>query len=64
MDESNHKMVNMLTQQMSLILRPLIENLVQSYQTLTTQMTRIGDFLGAPRAPVRQAAPPPCEVPV
>lgn len=59
MDESNHEMVHMLTQQTGTILRPLIQDSTQSYQQLETQMTRIGDFLGAPRAQVRQNPPPP-----
>src|ERR1044072_2125961 len=46
---------------MSVILRPLIKNSMQSYQTLATQMTHLGDFLGALRAPVRHVAPPPRE---
>lgn len=49
MNESNHEMIHMMTQQMGTILRPLIQDSNQSYQQLTTQMTRIGDFLGAPR---------------
>lgn len=53
MDESNHKMVHMLTQQIGTVLRPLIQNSTQSYQQLATQMTRIGNFLGAPRVQVR-----------
>ncbi|CAI8593036.1 unnamed protein product [Vicia faba] len=36
MDESNHEMVNMLTQQIGAILRPLIQSLTQSYQQLDT----------------------------
>lgn len=59
MDESNHEMVHMLTQQMVTILRPLIQDSIQSYQQLATQMTRIGDFFGAPRAQVRQNPTPP-----
>ncbi|XP_050919575.1 uncharacterized protein LOC127137133 [Lathyrus oleraceus] len=60
MDESNHEMVHMLTQQMGTILRPLIQDSTHSCQQLATQMTRIKDFLGAPRAQVCQnPAPPP-----
>lgn len=59
MDESNHEMAHMLTQQMGIILRPLIQDSTQSYQQLETQMTRIENFLGAPRAQVRQTPPPP-----
>ena len=59
MDESNHEMVYMLTQQLGTILRSLIQDSTQSYQQMATQMTRIRDFLGAPRAQVRQNPPPP-----
>ncbi|XP_050898411.1 uncharacterized protein LOC127105285 [Lathyrus oleraceus] len=59
MDESNHEIVHMLTQQIGTILRPLIQDSTQSYQQLETQMTRIRDFLGVPRAPVRQNPTPP-----
>lgn len=38
MDESNHKMVNMLTQQISTLFNPLIQKTNQSYQLLTNQM--------------------------
>jgi hypothetical protein len=44
MDESNHDMVNMLTQQIGTIFNPLIQNTNQSYQVLVTQMRRIADF--------------------
>lgn len=59
MDERNHEMVHMLTQQMGTILRPLIQDSTQSYQQLATQMTRVRDFLGTPRVPVRQNPTPP-----
>ncbi|XP_050909553.1 uncharacterized protein LOC127123374 [Lathyrus oleraceus] len=59
MDESNHEMVHMLTQQMGAILRPLIQDSTQSYQQFVTQMTRIRDFLKAPRAQVRRNPMPP-----
>lgn len=59
MDESNHEMVHMLTQQMGSILRPLVQDSMQSYQQLATQMTRIRDFLGAPRALARRNPTPP-----
>lgn len=63
MDESNHEMVHMLTQKIGAVLRPLIQNSTQSYQQLATQMTRIGDFLGAPRAQFRHNFPPENQVP-
>lgn len=59
MYESNHEMVHMLTQQMGTILRPLIQDSTKSYQQMETQMTRIGDFLRAPRAQIHQNPPPP-----
>ncbi|KAK2437576.1 hypothetical protein QL285_022449 [Trifolium repens] len=54
MDESNHDMVNMLTQQIGTIFNPLIQNTNQSYQLLANQMGRIADFFGAPQAPNQQ----------
>jgi len=41
MDESNHQMVNMLTQQSDIAFNLLIQNTNQSCQVLTTQMGRI-----------------------
>ncbi|KAK2449663.1 hypothetical protein QL285_008835 [Trifolium repens] len=54
MDESNHDMVNMLTQQIGTVFNPLIQNTNQSYQLLANQMGRIADFFGAPQAPNQQ----------
>ncbi|XP_050896339.1 uncharacterized protein LOC127103095 [Lathyrus oleraceus] len=51
-------MVHMLAHQMGTILRPLIQDSTQSYQQLATQMIRIGDFFGAPRAQVRHNPTP------
>ena len=53
MDESNHKMVNLLTQQIGTMFNPLIRDTNQSYQALTTQMGRIADFFAPPK-PVYQ----------
>ena len=44
MDESNHEMVNLLTQQIGTVFNSLIRDTNQSYQALTTQMGRIADF--------------------
>jgi hypothetical protein len=44
MDENNHEMVNMLTQQIVTVFNPLIQNTNQSYQALVTQMGRIADL--------------------
>jgi len=51
MDESNHEMVNLLTQQIGIVFNPLIRDTNRSYQALTTQMGRIADFF-APSQPV------------
>jgi len=49
MDESNHDMVQMLTQQMGAVFNPLIQNTTQTNQVLAAQMTRIADFFGVPQ---------------
>lgn len=51
MDESNHEMLRMLSQQMGTIFNPLIQNTTQTNQQMTTQMTRIADFFGVSQAP-------------
>ncbi|XP_058727724.1 uncharacterized protein LOC131599348, partial [Vicia villosa] len=51
MDESNHEMVNALTQQMGTVFTPMINNTNQSYEILAGQMARIADFFGAPPQP-------------
>jgi len=48
MDDTNHEMVNMLTQQIGTVFNPLIQQTHNSYQTLIDQMGRIVDFFGAP----------------
>jgi hypothetical protein len=53
MDESNHDMVNLLTQQIGTVFNPLIQNTNDSYQMLAYQMGRIADFFGTP-APQNQ----------
>jgi len=57
MDERNHDMVNMLTQQIDTIFNPLNQNTNQSYQTLATQMGRISNFF-TPVQLVHQHIPP------
>jgi len=37
-DESNHEMVNLLTQQIGTEFNPLVQNTNQGYQALATQM--------------------------
>jgi len=53
MEESNHEMVNLLTQKIGTVYNPLIQNTNQSYQALATQMGRIAYFF-APLQPVYQ----------
>jgi hypothetical protein len=48
MEESNHDMVNMLTQQIGRVFNPLIQDTDSSYQALSTQIERIVNFFGAP----------------
>jgi hypothetical protein len=60
MDDSNHEMVNMLTQQLGTVINPLIQNTNDSYQMLTNQMSRMADFFGAP--PIQQQPIRPIQV--
>ncbi|KAK2375579.1 hypothetical protein QL285_076464 [Trifolium repens] len=60
MDESNHDMVNLLTQQIGTVFNPLIQNTNDSYQMLAYQMGRIADFFGTPpqtQPRINQVAP-------
>lgn len=57
-NESNHNIVNTLTQQMGTIFNPLIQNTNQSYRQLETQMSRISYFFGTPPAQVRPIIQP------
>lgn len=61
MDDSNHELVNMLTNQMGNVFNPIVQELVetnrQSAETnrqVIAQLTRLCNFLGAPKVPVRQ----------
>ena len=49
MDESNHEMVKLLTQQLGTVFNPLIRDTNRSYKALTTQMGRIADFFAPPQ---------------
>jgi hypothetical protein len=44
MDESNHEVVNLLTQQIGTVFNHLIQTMNQGYQALATQMGRITNF--------------------
>src|ERR1044072_298893 len=70
MDDRNHELVNMLTNQMGNVFNPIAQKLVetnrQSAETnrqVIAQLTRLCNFLGAPQTaageapPVRQAIP-------
>jgi hypothetical protein len=48
MEESNHDMVNMLTQQVDTVFNPLIQDINNSYQALSIKMERIANFFSAP----------------
>jgi len=50
MEETNHEMVNMVTQQIGTVINPLIQDSNKSYQPLSVQMERMADFFGAPAA--------------
>jgi len=56
MDDSNHEMVNMLTQQIGIVFNPLIQSTNHIYQALTTQIGIITDFFALPQ-PVHQQIP-------
>lgn len=49
-DDHNHDMVKMFTQQIGIMFNPLIQNTNLSYQQWAHQMSRIVDFFGAPYA--------------
>jgi len=48
MDDINHEMVNLLTQQIDTVFNPLIQSINQSYQALATQVGRIADLFAPP----------------
>ncbi|XP_058725145.1 uncharacterized protein LOC131596500 [Vicia villosa] len=52
-DESNHDMVNAITQQIGTIFTPMINNTNHSYEMLAGQMARIAEFFGTPPVPPR-----------
>jgi len=47
MEETNHEMVNIVTQQIGALINPLIQDSNRSYQALSVQMERMADFFGA-----------------
>ena len=55
MADTNHDMVNMVTQQVTMVINPLIKETNSSYQALSQQMGRIADLLGAPQVRITPA---------
>ena len=49
MDHSNHNMVNMLSQQITIVLNPSVQMTNDSFQLLDEQMIRIGDDKAIPQ---------------
>ncbi|XP_050896617.1 uncharacterized protein LOC127103396 [Lathyrus oleraceus] len=54
MDDSNHELVNMLTNQMGTVLNPQIQEFAETNRHVANQLTRLCNFLGAP---ARQITP-------
>jgi len=50
MEETNHEMVNLVTQQVGAVINPLIRDTNKSYQAMSVQMERMADLFGAPAA--------------
>ena len=66
MEESNHEMVNMVTQQIGTVINPLIRDTNTSYERLSAQMERMANYFDAPPArnmPVPQETNTPVEFP-
>lgn len=62
MDDSNHDLVHMLTNQMGNVFNPIMQesaktkrHSVETNRQVIAQLTRLCNFLGAPQVPVRQA---------
>ncbi|XP_050909779.1 uncharacterized protein LOC127123621 [Lathyrus oleraceus] len=47
MDDSNHELVNMLTNQMGIIFNPVIQESAETNRHVANQLTRLCNFLGA-----------------
>ncbi|CAL5207631.1 unnamed protein product [Lathyrus oleraceus] len=54
MDDSNHELVNMLTNQMGIVFNPLIQESTETNRQVANQLTPLCNFLGAP---TRQMTP-------
>jgi hypothetical protein len=54
MDDSNHELVNMLTNQMGTVFNPLIQESAETNRQVANQLTRLCNFLGAPTRQMAQ----------
>ncbi|XP_050877600.1 uncharacterized protein LOC127081382 [Lathyrus oleraceus] len=48
MDDSNHELVNMLTNQMGTFFNPVIQEFAETNRQVVNQLTRLCNFMGAP----------------
>ena len=48
MDDSNHELVNMLTNQMGTVFNPVLQESAETNRQVANQLTRLCNFLGAP----------------
>ncbi|XP_050914599.1 uncharacterized protein LOC127129461 [Lathyrus oleraceus] len=66
MDDNNHELVNMLTNQMGTIFNPVIQDSPETNRQVANQLTRLCNFLGAPARQmaqvVRQVVPVQMEI--
>ncbi|XP_050895158.1 uncharacterized protein LOC127101751 [Lathyrus oleraceus] len=56
MDDSNHELVNMLTNQMATVFNPVIQESADRNRQVANQLTRLCNFLGAPARQMAQVA--------
>ncbi|XP_050890253.1 uncharacterized protein LOC127095628 [Lathyrus oleraceus] len=54
MDDSNHELVNMLTNQMGTVFNPVIHESTETNRQVANQLTRLCNFLGAPARQMAQ----------
>ncbi|XP_050915750.1 uncharacterized protein LOC127130832 [Lathyrus oleraceus] len=58
MDDSNHELANMLTNQMGTVFNPLIQESAETNRQVVNQLTRLCNFLGAPARQMTQMIRP------
>ncbi|XP_058788296.1 uncharacterized protein LOC131662505 [Vicia villosa] len=54
MDDNNHELVNMLTNQMGTVFNPIVQELTESNRQVVDLLTRLCNYLGAPQTTGRQ----------